>query len=266
MQIGLRSIIDFLMNNNCETKKIIFPVVLLLILSADIAAQSNTLNKINQLADITGTIGNAQGSFAASYVYNWQLGKKKKGEIGLGARWTNYTGNQKDFITAGPAKYTRSFTAPFIIFFAGQKEENFDTLTLRHSIVNAVNLTANFGYHFNNHWSGGFNIDLAGITFGKKQTGSFKSNGTTSDEPLAKPTSFNLLLTGDHDRGSLNSEFFLRYKLNDRWAIKGLYQFLFVEYKTGTVHQYITGGPENDRFRNKANNFGIGVSYYFKKI
>jgi hypothetical protein len=246
-------------------KKIIFPVVLLLILSADISAQSIALNKTNQLADITGTIGSSEASLAASYVYNWQLGKKKKWEMGLGARWTSYTGNQKDFITAGPARFTRSFTVPFIIFFAGQKEENFDTLTLRHSFVNAVNFTANFGYHFNNHWSGGFNIDLIGITFGKKQTGSLKSNGVISNDPSTRPTSFNVLLTGDHDRGSLNSEFFLRYKLNDRWAIKALYQFLFVEYKTETVHQYITGGPENNRFRNKANNFGIGVSYYLKK-
>jgi hypothetical protein len=70
------------------------------------------------------------------------------------------------------------------------------------------------------------------------------------------------LLTGDHDRRSLNSEFFVKYKLNDKWAIRGIYQFLFTEYSTTNIRQNLPDGSTVNRFRNKANNFGIGVSYH----
>jgi hypothetical protein len=45
------------------------------------------------------------------------------------------------------------------------------------------------------------------------------------------------LLTGDNDIGSLNSEFFFKYKIDNRWGIKAVYQFYFAEYETRTVKQ-----------------------------
>jgi len=71
------------------------------------------------------------------------------------------------------------------------------------------------------------------------------------------------LLTGDNDYGSLNSEFFLKYKLSGRWDLRAVYQFFFAEYKTQTIKQIAPDGTEVDRFRNKANLFGLGVSYHF---
>ena len=234
-------------------------IIILLFLYANMNAQTGPA-KINRFADFTATAGKSQGSLAASFVNNWKFGKKKRLEAGLGLRWTSYFGSKTDFITA-PAKLARTTTTPFIIFFAGQREENFDTLTVQRPFTHSVNITINLGYNFTERFNAGFNIDLVGFTFGRKSSAILTSNGNTMIEPSAKPTSFNVLLTGDNDYGSLNSEFFLKYKLNKKWGIKAVYQFLFIEYKTNTVNQIAADGTIVNRFRNKANNFGAGVSY-----
>ena len=236
--------------------------VVVLIYSTATNAQQKPLPRINQFIDLSATVGSAEGSIAGSYVYNWRLGKKRKWEVGFGIRSTSYFGTKKDFITA-PARLSRSTTTPFIIVFAGQKTENWDTLTVQRPFVNSVNLSLNFGYNFNKRWSGGFNIDLVGFSFGRKSSAILTSNGTTRTEPAAYVPSFNVLLTGDNDYGSLNSEFFLKYKLSEHWGIKAVYQFYFAEYKTNTVKQTAPDGTIVDRFRNKANTFGAGVSYHF---
>jgi len=226
-------------------------------------AQTKQLPAYNQFVDLAATAGKDQGSVAASYVYNWRLGQKRKFEIGIGGRVTSYFGTKKDFLTA-PAKLARSTTFPFLIVFADQQEKNFDTLTVQRPFTNSVNLSVNLGYHLSSRWYAGFNIDAIGFTFGKKTNAVFTSNGVTVTEPVAKPAGFNILLTGDNDYGSLNSEFFLKYDLNNRWSVRGVYQFLFAEYKTTTVKQIAPDGTVNNRFRNKANNFGVGISYKIK--
>lgn len=241
--------------------KRIFGISLCLIMAAGLCAQQKA--RVNQFIDLTGTIGSSQGTASIAWVHNYKLWKQQKFEIGFGARLTSYFGSKKDFLTAGPAKYTRSFTAPFLIFFAGQKEENFDTLQVQMPLTFSLNFTANLGYNISPKWYAGFNIDVIGFTIGKKSSSVFTSNGETMIDPASKPAAFNLLLTGDHDLGTLNSEFFLKYKIADRWQLKAVYQFLFVEYEAQSVKQQIAGGPENDRFRNKANNFGLGVAYHF---
>ncbi len=243
-------------------KKIILSALSLIIITAG-SAQKKELPLFNQFVDLAGTVGKNQGSVAGSYVYNWRVGQKRKFEIGIGTRITTYFGTKKDFLTA-PAKLARSITFPFVIVFAGQQEKNFDTLTVQRPLTTSVNFTANLGYHLSPHWYAGFNIDVIGFTFGKNTNAVFTSNGIMVTEPLAKPSPFNLLLTGDNDLGSLNSEFFLKYSINQRWAVRGVYQFLFSEYKTTTVQQTASNGTVNDRFRNKANNFGVGVSYTIK--
>lgn len=223
-------------------------------------AQQKEVNSTNRFLDLTATAGESQGSVAAAYVYNWRLGKKKKIELGLGLRLTSYFGVKKDFITA-PAKLARSTTFPFLIVFAEQNEKNFDTLTVQRPFTNSLNISANLGYNFSHRLYGGINIDLIGFTTGRNTSAVLTSNGTTKTEPIAKPAAFNVLLTGDNDYGSLNSEFFLKYRLNNRWGLKGVYQFLFIEYKTTTIKQTAPDGTQVDRFRNKANAFGLGVTY-----
>jgi hypothetical protein len=234
------------------------------LVSVFVSAHSQSEARKSIFLDYTATLGSSQGTIAGSHTHNWTIGKKQKLEAGLGLRATLYLGTKKDFLTAGPAKKTRSSATPFLIFFAGQEEQNFDTLTVQRPLTSSLNLTLNLGYNFSRKWYGGFNIDLIGITFGRKSSAVFTSNGITTIEPDAKPTRFNLLLTGDHDRGTLNSEFFVNYKLTERLALKAVYQFIFIEYKTSNVQQQFSDGSSNDRFRNKANNFGVGIVYHSK--
>jgi hypothetical protein len=243
-------------------KKIFSFLCVLLFAKALYAQQSKQTNAINRFADITATIGQSQGSMAASVVNNWKTGDKKKFELGLGLRLTSYFGTKKDYITA-PAKLSRSTTFPFAIVFAGQEIQNWDTLTVQRPFTQSLNITADIGYNFTSKLYGGVNIDLIGLTLGRNSSAIFTSDGVTVTETNSKPSSFNLLLTGDNDLGTLNSEFFIKYKLNNKWSAKVVYQFLFNEYKTTTVFQTAPDGTVVDRFRNKVNAFGAGVSYNF---
>jgi len=238
-------------------------VIILLLSTYVVSAQSKSEKPINQFVDFAITAGSSQGTAALSYVHNWKIGKKQRWEIGIGARLTSYFGTKKDYITAGPARLTRSFTTPFIIFFADQKTQNWDTLNVQRPFTNALNASLNFGYVINKKLSAGFNIDVIGVTVGRKTSGILTSNGITRNDPEVKPSAFNLLLTGDHDLGSLNSEFFLTYKLNSKWSLRGIYQFYFSEYSTNNLTQVASDGTMIDRFRNKANTFGIGISKHF---
>lgn len=231
----------------------------LILITNQLLAQTKTTS---QLIDLAATAGSSRGAVALSYVYNWQLGKKQKWTIGLGTRFTSAFGNKQDFITA-PAKLSRTSTIPFITVLSGQQEKNWDTLTVQRPLVNSLNLTANFGYQFSSRWNAGFNIDLIGFAFGRTSPAILTSNGSTTTEPTAKPSSFNLLLTGDLDHGNLNSEFFVGYKLNGRWSVRAVYQFIFTEYKTTNTKQIAPDGTEVSRFRLKANNFGLAASYHF---
>jgi len=235
-------------------------LIFVLIISTTVFAQQKRLPRINQFLDLSGAIGSSEGTVAFSYVRNWKLGKKRKLEIGLGARVTSYFGVKREFYTA-PARLARSTTIPFVIVFAGHEENNIDTLTVQRPFTTSLNISANFGYHFSTRWYGGINIDLIGFTVGRTTSAILLSNGTTSTEHSAKPANFNVLLTGDNDYGSLNSEFFVKYKIAERWKLKAVYQFYFAEYKTQNIKQIAPDGTVVDRFRNKVNAFGLGVSY-----
>ncbi len=236
-------------------------ICMLICSAVNVHAQQKSAG-INQFVDLTATVGQSQGTTAAAYVRNRKFGRRRKLEAGLGLRWTTYFGKQTEFITA-PARLARTNTTPFLIFFAGQRTDYHDTLTVQRPFTNSLNVSINLGYNFNRRWNAGFNIDLIGFTFGRTTSAILQSYGIYKTEPTAKPAAFNVLLTGDHDYGSLNSEFFLKYKLNKRWGLKAVYQFIFIEYKTERVKQVAPDGTIVDRFRNKANNFGPGVSYNF---
>lgn len=239
-------------------------MILSLLLLVNIAmAQTVPTKKTNRFIDLALTAGTSQGSVAFSYVHNWKIGKKQKWEIGVGGRLTSYFGTKKEYVTAGPARLTRSHAIPFLIFFADQKPENWDTLNVQRPFTTAFNATVNIGYHFNKKWSAGFNIDLIGVTIGRTTNGILTSNGTTRNDSKVKPSAFNLLLTGDHDLGSLNSEFFISYKFSDNWSLRGVYQFYFSEYTTTRLNQVASDGTVINRFRNKVNAFGMGISRHF---
>ena len=241
--------------------------LLLIVVACSVASFASAQNKVppttpHQYVDLALTAGASQGTAAFSYVYHWKLGKKQAWQIGLGARLTGYAGTKKDYTTA-PARLSRTSTVPFLIFFAGQETKNWDTLNVQRPFTQSLNATINIGYQFNTKWSAGFNIDLIGFTLGRTTSGVLTSNGTTRTDAAVKPAAFNLLLTGDHDLGSLNSELFLAYHFSPKWSLRGVYQFYFSEYKTTNIKQTAPDGTQVDRFRNKVNAFGLGISRHF---
>lgn len=209
--------------------------------------------------DLGLSFGKSQGAFSAAFTHDWLIGKKKKLMIGLGGRFTAYIAQNQYYETA-PAELTTGSTGLGVIL----KENitaNVDTFLITSPNVFAINAHINLGYAFSEKFSAGFNIDVIGFSFGGERQGNY-INGSQGQMSTAKPTTFNALLTSDNDLGSLNSELYAKYKINDRWSAKAGLQFLFTEYTTSTEVQQ---SPEpNDRFRNKSLMLMIGVSYKLK--
>jgi hypothetical protein len=233
---------------------IVLAVGVQLIVESKISAQS--IPSIFQGIEVDGAIGNTEGTAAVSYNFDKNFGKKHRLVAGFGARFTSYLGKNQYYITA-PAELTSGDTGPHVIF-KENIEANIDTFLIKSAQVNSLNLMITLGYNFSERLQVRFNIDVIGFSFGKDANGNY-INGSEGSMENSSPSDFNLLLVSDNDKGSLNSQFFGRYMLNDKWGIKGGIQFHFTEYTTDTeVQQY----PEpNDRFRNKSLMFMAGVSF-----
>jgi hypothetical protein len=226
-------------------QKQFFLFLLAISLVSAVTAQKITDRK-QRFADLSFGFGKSQGSIVAGYFYNLNLGIKKKFFIGTGVRFNAYYGSKINYLSA-PAK------------LAGEESKT-DTLIAPKPGVYAINALINLGYNLNPKIQAGFNIDLIGFSFGPKGKPTFITNGVAT-VTQAKPTGFNALLVGNNDRGTVNSEFYLRYKINNQFGVKAAYQYFFTELTTTTKVQTV---PEsNDRFRNKASLFSIGVSYHF---
>ena len=217
-------------------------------------AQTRSSNA--RFIDLDFGVGDTEGSLSLSINFDKAFGKNKKIVVGFGGRFTSYLGKNQYYITA-PAKLTSGSTGPGVLF-KENIEANIDTFLIKTAQVNAINLLVTVGYNLSDKLMLRFNIDAIGFSFGKSISGNYINGAQGSIEP-ASPTAFNVLLISDNDIGSLNSELFARYLLNDKWAIKGGLQFQFTEYTTSSEVQQF---PEpNDRFRNKSLMFSAGVSF-----
>jgi hypothetical protein len=186
-------------------------------------------------------------TLALSWTHLHSFGKKGKINVGYGVRFNSIFYHNQYFLTA-PDKL---------------RDIDMDTLTFGFAQMNSLNTTINLQYNFSKKWEVGFNIDAVGVSFGKKNTGEFKSsvyteNGTARpvSAQSSSPTALNLLLVGNADIGALNSEFYAKYWLNEKWAIRGGLTLIFTEYTTTKKLAY-----DNDRFRNKSFQFMLGCTY-----
>jgi long-subunit fatty acid transport protein len=196
--------------------------------------------------ELGGAIGSSANSISASGFQNFGIGLKKKFYIGTGVRFTTFFGSNVNFTTA-PADLTAD-------------DKNVDTLLAPSPSVSSLNLTINLGYKISEKLEVGFNIDAIGISFGPTGSPSYIRNGKSTPSS-ASPTSPNILLVGDNDKGSLNSHLFVRYKLSDHLGLKVAYQYLFNELTTTTKVQTIPSA--NDRFRAKSGMVYLGLNYNF---
>lgn len=199
-----------------------------------------------QIADFTLGFSSGQTTVSGAYNKNWNLGKKQGFYIGTGIRLSGAFGKNQVFSSA-PAS------------LAGNKA-NTDSLLGTNTSTYALNAILNLGYHISPKLDLGFNIDLIGFSFGPSSNRIFSGNGTLTNT-AAKPTGMNILLVGNNDRGTLNSEFYLRYKVNNKVGIKLAMQHFFTELTTATKVQTVPA--QNDRFRNITNLFSFGLARHF---
>lgn len=171
--------------------------------------------------------------------------------MGFGIRATAAQINHQKFVTAA-AKVSEGN------FFKKQNELKLDSLFVTSSSSFAINTAIYMGYQIGKKGFFEFNIDFAGLSFGKKVTGTFESYslGNAPSQQNAKITPYNLLLTGDYDIGTLNSEFSFSYQLSDKLSVRPGVSFIFVEYTTNNKLAF-----NNDRFRKKSFLPMLGVTY-----
>ena len=237
-------------------------IILLSLFFIDKNASAQTYKEGN-IFGFTVNVGSSSFANAFSWSHYHQFGKKNRIKIGYGIRLTNFFGSDLDYITA-PAKYTSGKES--IAALASETIlANLDTVSFASSQVNFLNTGIYLAYtlpFLKNKLDFGINIDVLGFSFGAKQVGLYKNNTVT-----AKPTGFNILLISDSDMGSLNSEWYLRYHVSEKWALKAGYEFLFTEYTTDSKIQGFPNSTDtNDRFRLKSPMIMIGIQFYpFKK-
>jgi hypothetical protein len=234
-------------------------IIALFAVTSKVNAQKN--NSTDKSASFTVAFGSKQFSTALAYQHLWKLGKKQRAQIGLGTRFTSNFGNNVFYRTA-PAALTSGKTGPAAMF-ANDITQNIDSVSYKKTQVNALNLSINLAYTVYKKITLGFSIDAVGFSFGGKQNGIYYANNGVGTATTAKPSSFNVLLISDNDKGSLNSEFYARYKFNNNWGVKLGFQFLFTEYTTATEVQTTPDGQKNDRFRNKASGISFGITRNF---
>lgn len=235
-------------------------ILLFLFLATSIKAQDSIPEangyKLNNNFDLALSFSGEQFSTALSWVHFYNVSKNKKFKIGYGLRFTLHSGKDLYYQTA-PAELTSGKSGPLVIF-SDTKVENIDSVLFPSTQLNLINASINLQYSLSKKVEVGFNIDAIGFSFGKDQVGKYVAyqsadNGSTQS---ATPSSFNLLLVSDNDKGSLNSEFYIRYWFNNNWGIRAGGTFLFTEYTTDNKLRL-----ENDRWRNKGLLGMVGISY-----
>jgi hypothetical protein len=212
-------------------KKYFVLSITLFYLSVNAFAQTDYPAKTTD-ADVAVSFGNG---FSTAFSYNklWGLGASKRFKIGAGVRLTSFFGSKLDFTTA-PAKLT-------------SKPETVDTVNLASVQSNILNLNIQLQYSFKK-LDVGFNIDAIGASFGAGQSGTVAASTSALNKTTqaAKLTAFNVLLVGDNDRGSLNSELYARYWFTPQIGLRVGGSFQFIEYTTDKVIAF-----DNQRFRLK---------------
>ncbi len=242
-------------------KQYLVAISLLLLSTTAFSQTKPTFKAINQSVDLSLATNGDLSSVAVSVNRLHGLGQSKRFRIGYGLRFTSVFGSKVEYSTAPASLISESSSIGSL--FAETIDANIDTLTLGSAQVNALNASIYLEYGLSSRFDVGFNIDAIGFSFGGKQTGTFQANLPTRSSlsgtsQMASPTSLNVLLIGASDRGSLNSEFYARYRLTDTFSLKGGIAYQFTEF---TTNRKLT--LDNDRFRNSSAMIMVGAAYQF---
>ena len=209
--------------------------LMLALVSTSLAAQSASAGGFR--GDIT--LGNGNGATSVSLgatrmkaVLNQRL------LLGLGLRTTFVAGDLK--LTPAGAK---NIPAGVI-----------DTLFVASSAL-MLNVSGHAAVILTSRLQAGLNIDLAGVGAGASRTGSYRASaGAARTTVSASPAGANVFLYGSKDQGSLNSEFFAAWAVNDRFTVRGGLSHQLVEYEAER-----TLSSNTKRFRSYTNLLFLGV-------
>lgn len=242
-----------------------FTLLLILAIIPGMALAQKTTSRYREqhYFDAAIAIGNKSFSGSLGWSHLHGIGKKKQRlNVGYGVRYTSFVAANKYYTTA-PSKYT-STTQSLGTIFSETIQENIDTITTATALTHSLNLALYIQYTLSPKFDIGCNIDLFGLSFGpSKQFNIISSVYDAGQAPVQQgsPTTLNLLLTSDNDIGSLNSEFFVRYRLTPKISLRGGYAFFFSEYSTDKDLSFDDGRIVNDRYRFKAPMGFVGVSF-----
>lgn len=245
-----------------SSMKVFFPILLFVLGSCSVSfSQGTSRYRAEHNFDIAASVSPGSFSGALSWSHLHPVALKGKLKLGYGVRLTSFIGANK-FYTTAPAKYT-SPVQNLGTIFSRTIEENIDTITTATASTNSANIALYIECKLSPRFDIGFNIDAVGFSFGpEKQFNIISSTFDPNQAPVqsGSPTTLNLLLTSDNDIGSLNSEFYLKYNLNERIGIRGGFTFLFSEYRTNNDLSFNNNAIVNDRYRYKAGMIMLAVS------
>ncbi len=218
--------------------------------NSNLQAQNNKAKKrqLNWHHQANAAIGLGDNHLAGSlgWAYLRGFGQYQRIKAGLGLRLNGIWGDDIPYTSAPPR--------------LAKEEELTDTLSLAKPFLGAMNLGLYASYDITTRLTVGFNIDAIGLSIGKKKDGLLYA----SELPLSpvpslenKPSSFNALLGGNNDLGTLNSELYVAYGLRQNLYMRLGVQYLFTEYKTAV--KFVN---DNDRYRAKSTLFFVGLFWY----
>ena len=199
---------------------------------------------------------------SVAYYQLINIGNRKLFAVGWTVRVGAFYGDNLNYYTA-PARLTREKTG-FAALGAPLVIRNIDTVRYDYVTMTSANVGVRAQVNLG-RLTIGASADLLGLTLGKKRIGRYKSStgqyaikgSTGSDSTVffqgaatfqsSKPSALNIRLLGDNDIGTLSTELYARYSINQRFSIKLGYQFLTTE--TTVDNRDVIA--DNDRFRHR---------------
>ncbi|RRB03991.1 hypothetical protein [Larkinella rosea] len=236
------------------------PFFFMLISSATVLAQSS-FQPLTRTVDLSVAGKSDFATLALTINQLHGIGRSNRFRLGYGLRLTSAFSGPLNYITA-PARLT-SGTESIVALFTENILTNLDTLRLNRTRATSLNASIHIEYALTKRFEAGINIDAIGVTFGGSQSGVFYANAPdrsslTGTVQSAHVTRFNVLLISDSDRGSLNSEAYVRYRFTPKVSLRGGIGFQFNEYTTDRKLTF-----ENDRFRSKNAMPMLALAYHF---
>ncbi|MBK9518329.1 MAG: hypothetical protein IPO09_13475 [Anaeromyxobacter sp.] len=221
------------------------PRWLLALLLASLAPAARALDlgaRLGQEASASVAVASGRATAAASWLLVLEPLPGRL-QLGAGARLMGFGGFEPiDFSTGDPE-----------LIASGQTT----SLAVSDARVLSLNLVVQAVVRLVGPLEAGANIDLAGFSLGPERTGDHR----TSDPAFAGPrparvSSPNLLLIGDRDRGQLDSEFFLGWRVTEALTVRAGLGHVATEYLT--LDPVDSG---NRRFRRFTNQPFLGLAW-----